>query len=82
VLEGGETALLRILIEQPPGLQLHILSIGVGEEVVPDHPLPGEAPYPDLLPCLAVVGAIAYHAIVVVVPVGTRKVCVLAKNVI
>ncbi len=57
VLERRPRALLGRLVEGAARLHLDVLPVGVGEQLLPDHPLAGEAPDPDLLAELLVARA-------------------------
>ena len=82
VLEGGEGALLGRLVEQPARLHLGVLSVAVGEQLFPDHPLPGEAPDPDLLAGLLVARRVAHHPDVVVMPVRAEEIRLPPEDVV
>ena len=80
--ERRERARLRRLIEQSTRLHFRVLTVGIGEQVLPDHPLPRQAPDPDLLSRFLVTRRIAHHAEILVVPVRTKEVGRLAEHVI
>ena len=82
VLEGRESARLRRLVEQPPGLHLDVLAVGVGQQFLPDHPLARQAPDPRLLPQLVVPRRIPPHPELIVVPIGAKEVRVPADDVV
>ena len=82
VLERRPRAPLGRLVEGAAGLQLDVLPVGVGEELLPDHPLAGEAPDPDLLAELLVARRPPAHAEAVVVPEGAPEVGLPAEDVV
>ncbi len=72
----------RVLHEQAPGLELHVLAVGVGEQVLPDAALPGQRPEPELLPRHLLVAGPVAEAPVVVVVVAPEEVVELAHDVV
>ncbi len=70
------------LVEGTPRLHFDVLSVGIGEQLVPDHPLARESPDPDLLAQLLVAGGEAPHAEVLVVPEGGEEVGQAAEDVV
>ncbi len=82
VLERREGALLGGLVEQATRLHLDVLPVGVGQELLPDHPLPRQAPDPGLLPQLVVARRVVPHPEVVVVPVGAEEVGLAPDDVV
>ena len=71
-----------ILDEEASGLELDVLPVGVGKEIVPDAALPGQSPEPELLARHVLVPGPVTEPVVLVVIVAAEEVVQLAHHVI
>ena len=71
-----------VLHQEPSGLELDVLAVGVGEQVLPDAARPRERPQPHLLPGHVLVAGPVAPAVVVVVVVAAEEVVQLADDVV
>ena len=70
------------LVEEAAGLDLDVLAIGIGQQVLPDHALAGQAPNPYLAAGLVAVRGAVRHAKVLVVPVAAEELGQASQHVI
>ena len=71
-----------VLDEEPAGLELYVLTVGVGEELLPHPTRPGEGPEPQLLTRHLLVPGPVPEAVVLIVIVAAEEVVQLAHHVV
>ena len=72
----------RVLHEEAPGLELDVLAVGVGQQVLPHAARAGQRPEPHLLPRHVLVAGPVAPAVAVVVVVAAKEVVQLADDVV
>ena len=70
------------LVQQASRLYLGVLSVGIGEQLLPDHAVGGESPYPYFLARLIGVFRRVAESEPVVVPVAAPEVRVFARDMV